>query len=110
MTFVNSNRCSPAQIVIWQRMGSFAEGERHIDGIQSWKPSEIERDLDLETRAYGSGAITVINPASSAVAPTVPSLAYIAPANKGNPAAKDERTALFAAIADAAIGRYATTR
>jgi hypothetical protein len=59
---------------------------------------------------HGSGAITVVNPASSAVAPTVPSLEYIAGANKGNPAANDERNALFEAIADAAIGRYATTR
>jgi hypothetical protein len=59
---------------------------------------------------HGSGAITVVKPARSAVAPTVPSLVYIAPANKGNPAANDERSALFAAMADAAMGRYATTR
>jgi hypothetical protein len=59
---------------------------------------------------YGSGAITVVNPARSAVAPTVPSLLYIVRANKGNPAANDECKALFEAIADAAMGRYATTR
>ena len=52
----------------------------------------------------------VVSPASKAVAPTVPSLAYIAGANSGNPAANELRIALFAAMADAAIGRYATTR
>lgn len=50
------------------------------------------------------------SPANSAVAPTVPSLLYIAGANRGNPAAKDERSALFPAIAEAASGRYAVTR
>lgn len=54
--------------------------------------------------------MTVVRPASNAVAPTVPNFAYIAPANNGNTAAKDDRMALFAAIADAAIGRYAVTR
>lgn len=52
----------------------------------------------------------IVNPASNAVAPTVPSLEYIAGANNGNPAANAERIALFEASADAAIGRYATTR
>lgn len=47
----------------------------------------------------------VINPASRAVAPTVPSRWYIAPANRGKAAAKDDRIALLAAIADAAMGR-----
>ena len=59
---------------------------------------------------YGKGAIMVISPASRAVAPTVPNLWYIWPANNGKPAAKLDRTALFAAIALAAIGRYAVTR
>jgi len=59
---------------------------------------------------YGKGAMMVVSPASNAVAPTVPSLAYIAGANSGNPAANELRIALFAAMADAAIGRYATTR
>ncbi len=54
--------------------------------------------------------MSVNSPASNAVAPTVPSLVYIAPANSGNTAANDERRALFAAIADAAMGRYAVTR
>lgn len=75
--------------------------------------SDVRTEREIKTPeigTYGSGAIKVVNPASSAVAPTVPSLAYIAGANRGNPAANDERIALFAAIADAAIGRYATTR
>lgn len=54
--------------------------------------------------------MAVVNPASNAVAPTVPSLEYIAGANNGNPAANADRIALFDASADAAIGRYATTR
>lgn len=52
----------------------------------------------------------VVRPARSAVAPTVPNLAYIVPANKGKTAAKDERVALLAAMAEAAMGRYAVTR
>lgn len=59
----------------------------------------------INVRAHGSGAITVVSPARSAVAPTEPSFEYIAGANRGNPAANDERIALFEAIADAAIGR-----
>jgi hypothetical protein len=47
----------------------------------------------------------VVRPASNAVAPTVPNFVYMAPANKGNTAANDERIALFAAMAEAAIGR-----
>ena len=47
----------------------------------------------------------VMTPARSAVAPSVPSLVYICPANSGNAAAKDERMNAFAAIAEAAIGR-----
>ena len=54
---------------------------------------------------YGSGAAMVMTPARSAVAPSVPSLVYICPANSGNAAAKDERMNAFAAIAEAAIGR-----
>lgn len=49
-------------------------------------------------------------PASSAVAPTVPSRVYIWPANNGKAAANEDRANALAAIADAAIGRYATTR
>jgi len=52
----------------------------------------------------------VMSPARSAVAPTVPNRWYIAPAKSGNTAAKEERMALFDAIADAAMGRYAVTR
>ena len=51
----------------------------------------------------------VVKPAKSAVAPTVPSLSYICPANSGKPAAKLVRTNVFAAMADAAMGRYAVT-
>ena len=49
-------------------------------------------------------------PASRAVAPTAPSLTYIGWANNGNAAANVDRRALFAAMADAAMGRYAVTR
>jgi hypothetical protein len=49
----------------------------------------------------------VVSPASRAVAPTGPSLLYIASANNGKAAAKLERMALLAAMALAAIGRYA---
>ena len=59
---------------------------------------------------YGNGAITSVNPANSAVAPTVPRVLYIAPANKGKPAAKQLRIALLAASALAENWRYATTR
>jgi hypothetical protein len=52
----------------------------------------------------------VARPARRAVAPTVPNLSYIAPANNGNAAANADRNALLLAIADAAIGRYAMTR
>ena len=59
---------------------------------------------------HGSGAEMVVKPARRAVAPTVPRRSYICPAKSGNAAANDVRTAAFAAIADAAIGRYAVTR
>ena len=59
---------------------------------------------------HGDGAMIVARPARRAVAPTVPSLSYIAPANNGNAAANANRSALLLAIADAAIWRYAVTR
>lgn len=62
------------------------------------------------TGTHGSGAAIVITPAKSAVAPSVPSCSYIWPANRGNAAANAERTNAFAAIEDAAMGRYADTR
>jgi hypothetical protein len=65
---------------------------------------------NIGRRTNGKGDITVVSPANSAVAPTVPSFMYIAPAKRGNAAANVERIALFAAMADAAIGRYAVTR
>jgi hypothetical protein len=52
----------------------------------------------------------VARPARRAVAPTVPSLLYMAPANNGNAAANADRSALLLAMAEAAIGRYAVTR
>ena len=60
--------------------------------------------------AHGKGAAIVITPANNAVAPSVPSAVYICPAKSGNAAANDERANAFAAMADAAIGRYAETR
>lgn len=50
------------------------------------------------------------NPARRPVAPTTPSRAYICLAKSGKMAANAERRALLAAIADAAMGRYAVTR
>jgi hypothetical protein len=44
-------------------------------------------------------------PARRAVAPTVPSLEYIWPAKRGNPAAKQERMNELLAMTDAAQGR-----
>ena len=49
--------------------------------------------------------MTAVSPANNAVAPTVPSLEYIAPANKGKPAAKELLMKLLLAIALAAMGR-----
>lgn len=46
-----------------------------------------------------------VKPARSAVAPTVPNFEYIASANSGNTIANVDLTALFEAIAEAAIGR-----
>ena len=54
--------------------------------------------------------MAVARPARSTVAPTVPKARYICDANSGNAAANDERIAELLAIADAATGRYATTR
>jgi len=53
----------------------------------------------------GKGTISVMRPAKSAVAPGAPSRTYIGWANSGNAAAKLERKALLAAMAEAAIGR-----
>jgi len=53
--------------------------------------------------------MAVARPARSAVAPTVPKVLYICDANNGNAAANDERIAELLAIAEAAMGRYATT-
>ena len=67
-------------------------------------------DRRLEKCAtYGSGAITVVSPASSDVAPTVPSLLYICPANRGNAAAKIVRIAALHVRADTAADWYAST-
>lgn len=56
-------------------------------------------------KTYGKGVMSVVKPASSAVAPTVPSLLYMALANSGNAAAKEKRIATLLARAEAAIGR-----
>ena len=64
---------------------------------------------DTRNLTYGSGAITVVSPANSAVAPTVPSLLYICPANSGNAAAKIVRIAALHVSASAATERYAST-
>ena len=67
-------------------------------------------DIRYERWTHGRGAMRVASPASKAVAPTVPSRSYICPAKRGKTAANVDRTALLAAIALAAIGRYAVTR
>ena len=66
--------------------------------------------METGIATHGMGAATVVKPARSAVAPTVPSLSYIWPAKSGNAAAELVRTNVFADIAEAAIGRYAVTR
>ena len=58
---------------------------------------------------YGSGAIAVVNPASSTVAPTVPSVSYICLANSGNTAANVVRIVVLHVSANDAMGRCATT-
>lgn len=65
----------------------------------------ITRTRSHRRTTHGKGAMTAVNPAKSAVAPTVPSLRYMAPANKGNAAANEERIKLFPAMAEAALGR-----
>ena len=60
-------------------------------------------------RTHGRGAASVVKPASSAVAPTVPRRLYIWPAKSGNAAAEDVLVKVLDAMADAAIGRYAVT-
>ncbi len=57
---------------------------------------------------YGIGAIAVVSPANSSVAPIVPSVRYICPANNGNAAANEVRIVVLHARALAAIGLYAT--
>lgn len=58
---------------------------------------------------YGSGAMAVVIPARSTVAPTVPSASYICPANSGNAAANVVRIVVLHVSANDAIGRCATT-
>lgn len=64
----------------------------------------------MRKKINGSGAISVVRPARSAVAPTVPRRSYIGPAKRGKAAANIHRRALLLAIAEAEIGRYAVTR
>ena len=71
--------------------------------------TDIEKKKHVQD-THGNGAMIVVRPANNAVAPTVPKRSYIAPANRGNTAAKVDRSALLLAMADAAIGRYAVTR
>lgn len=52
----------------------------------------------------------VVKPANKAVAPTVPSRSYMNPAKRGNANAVVQRKNVLPAMADAAAGRYATTR
>jgi hypothetical protein len=64
---------------------------------------------EMVCNTHGSGAIAVVSPANSSVAPTVPSAWYICPANKGNAAANEVRIVVLLARAIAATGLYATT-
>jgi hypothetical protein len=58
----------------------------------------------------GSGAITVVSPAKSAVAPTVPRRLYIYSAIRGKAQARIVLKKVLPAMAEAATGLYATTR
>jgi len=101
--------------------GELRLGPKPWPNLVEHKPTKERRKKKVEfqinkepnrkkKRTRGSGAINVVNPANSAVAPTVPILSYIAPENSGKTAANAALSAAFAAIADAATGRYATTR
>jgi hypothetical protein len=83
------------------------------DSVEDESKQVVEFSADRSRshgKTYGRGAINVVSPASKAVAPTVPSLWYIAPAKRGKAQPKLDRMKLFPAMADAAIGRYATTK
>lgn len=72
------------------------------DGVhQAWR---LRGETELN-HTHGNGAAIVVRPANNAVAPTVPRRSYIAPAKRGNAAAKAHRKAVLPAMADAAIGR-----
>ena len=71
---------------------------------------QLNKEPKRKKRTHGSGAINVANPTNNAVAPTVLIHSYVARENSGKTAANAALSALFAAIADAATGRYATTR
>lgn len=58
----------------------------------------------------GSGAIIVVSPAKSAVAPTAPSRSYMYLATRGKVHAKTDLQKVLPAIAEAATGLYATTK
>jgi hypothetical protein len=77
---------------------------------ESKQVAKVSSDNKSCEKTYGRGAINVVSPASKAVAPTVPSLWYIAPAKRGKAQPKLDRMKLFPAMPDAAIGRYATTK
>jgi hypothetical protein len=62
-------------------------------------------NLETDPKTHGSGAIIVHRPASSAVAPVVPSVLYMAPANSGKTPAKVDLTKALLAMTDAAHGR-----
>ena len=71
--------------------------------------TQKKKKLNTVNMTHGSGAIAIVIPASSAVAPTVPSVLYICPANKGNAAAKVVRIVVLHVSANDAIDLCATT-
>ena len=69
-----------------------------------------DKPLIPADKTHGSGANNVAKPATSAVAPTIPNVSYIAGVNNGNVAAKQPLMKLLLASTEAAMGRYAVTR
>jgi len=85
----------------------FGDGSSRAMSTVTGFSSRIRGPIAYSTK--GSGAIAVVSPANSSVAPMVPSALYICPANKGNAAANEVRIVVLHPRALAATGLYATT-
>ena len=71
--------------------------------VKTRQPSR-DKPLILVGKTHGSGANSVARPATSAVAPTVPKVPYIAGVNNGNVAPKKDLMKLLLASTEAAMG------